>query len=191
MARGLVRQAIRAWRSHSLRTGFPCQQNAQECGTGRAPTGIQHGRDAEARTSCVHNRCARNGCGCRLGARPLAQDAAARLRRRPGGTAWRPRHSQLPHGRRGQPACGRGGPGDPARGRQRRRCRRCRPTGPEPGRAAVLRDRRRRVRPALGRGRQAARELRRPRDGAGRRHRATGFSSTASRASSTMRCSAA
>ena len=69
-----------------------------------------------------------------------------------------------PHGDRGRP-------GDPARRRQRRRCRRCRPAGSQSGRAAVLGARRRRVHPALGCGGQAAQDLRRARDGAGRGHR--------------------
>ena len=53
-------------------------------------------------------------------------------------------------------------------GRQRRRCRHCRAAGPQSGRAAIVRARRRRVHPALGRSQPEARELRRAGDGAGR-----------------------
>ena len=82
----------------------------------------------------------------------------------------RPRHGQVAHGRHRQPDGDRGGPGDAARRRQRRRCRRRRPAGPQPGRAAVLGARRRRLHPALGCGEPAAQGLRRAGDGAGRRH---------------------
>ena len=79
------------------------------------------------------------------------------------------RHRQVAHDVRGQPLRGGGRPRDAARGRQRRRCRDRRATRAEPGRAAILGHRRRRLRPALGRRPQgssrattAARRRRRP-----------------------------
>ena len=78
------------------------------------------------------------------------------------------RHREVLHDLGRQPG-GRGSrPGHAARGRQRRRCRHRRAAGSQPGRAAVLGARRRRIHPALGRGQPEARRLRRAGDGAGR-----------------------
>ena len=87
-----------------------------------------------------------------------------------------------------QPDGDRGRPRDAARRRQRGRCSDRHPAGPQPGRAAVLRPRRRRLHPPLGCSRPAAQGLRRTGDGARCRHRRPVSASTAGRAVSTTRC---
>ncbi len=90
------------------------------------------------------------------------------------------------HGGRRASARRGGRPRHPAQGRQRDRCRHRRADGAQPGRAAILRDRRRRLHSLLGRGHKAARKHRRPRDRARRRHaRALPRCATASRCRAT------
>ena len=111
-------------------------------------------------------------------AAPASQLAAPRRARRsvrcPGlASLWtRPaaaRHRHVLHDLRSQSAGGGGRPGAAAGRRQRGRRRHRRATGAEPGRAAVLGHRRRRVRAALAGRRRAAEDLRRARDGPCRR----------------------
>ncbi len=151
---------------------------AQSGGPPPIPARRPRATGAPARFSALRDA-ARGGRG--RGTRRLRdRDAPARAGAEPGRTGARavlgPYRQDRPlrrsrHGRGGQSAGGgRRGPG--ARGgRQRGRCRDRGADGAEPGRASVLRHRRRRFHAALRSRERHADQLRRPRDRTGRRLR--------------------
>ena len=102
-----------------------------------------------------------------LGAARARLRAAGKRERVPAEAAG---HGEEAHGRRRPSARGGSRARHPAQRRQRGRCRHRRADGAQPGRAAILGYRRRRLYSLLGRGLKAARKHRRPRDRACRRH---------------------
>ena len=118
----------------------------------------RHVRDLEARPPRLHRRClcrARRKRDSRGGAGPLGRAGGGHrvAHRRPD------RHGEVLHDLGRQSVRGGRRPGDAACGRQRRRCGHRRAAGAQPGRAAVLGARRRRLHPALGRRQPEARRL--------------------------------